>query len=720
MVVVKKGASVGAAAFALGLYLAGPHPVAAADDSKDSSSASENAKSSGSENTRSSAARAGGATRAETTRRTSRAESRSEALPEAPPAATADLPEVPPAATVDLPADPPSDTASSAAPTRTPRASASETAQPELTQPADPGNLDSASASRQVAAVSAVVARDSADPAEAADNPALDLAPQPSSMQAPKADELTVGPVSTSSAVQIALANGPSPATNAGVCAMCMDNAAPAPAPAAPANSLAQVNTAVQNLFTTVSNWLAQLPSNGITDWAEGALLLVRRTLFNQAPTASSIQYATLSDGTIVGRIEVSDAEEDQVTYSVTADPNRGSVAVDSTGLWSYKPNRSYQGSDTFTVTVNQVSSGINVLDPTNPRGLTSTQAAVASTNDGLVTAQYTQGFNVTNLTTRTVKLTGISQPNCWNCSQDGRPMQNAPFIGMQIKPGESMRFEQVFKSFQANMAEVSFEAVNDPYQVSSTTGRWKTHTTVAPGNYLNMNDCDSSGGSCSTNSGASTYYLMDPPGTEVTFAPNDEAARQKMALALNQLCAASAARCSFTPPNGQDLFQDKDVTKGYTAPQARAIFRNGEGNFTFKKTVGQTVTESSSLGVSADASASVFGIVQASVSSNYSSSISRENTFSDEITKEVPPNTTLVISQQYPTIDITGDFDITLGRSTIHLHNVTFTTPDPSRAYITAYDTFKNGDPTIPTIPGMPIDAPGLISPPYLTPNRS
>lgn len=692
MSIVKKGASVGAAAFAMGIYLAVPQPVATADDSgNDNPSVSANARNSGPERSTAPATRAGRAPRSATSSGPTAPTVTGPAIG----AQAAVTQQGVPAAAASRRSGPrsqgPSSKAAEVADSQ-PSAVSEQTAVMPAALAADVGTKEPASA-----AVSARTADSAADePTAVVSTPLI-----ASAATVPAGTASSAAVVSTNAAAEVA-----APVARAVV--------------AAPTNPLAAVDTAVQNWFSSVADWLSDMPDNPVSDWAEGALLLVRRTLFNSAPTATSTQYATLANGTIVGRIEVSDAEGDQVTYSVTTDPTRGSVAVDSTGMWTYKPNSSYQGSDTFTVTVGQITNGINILNATNMRGLTTAQAGVASTSNGLVTSTYTQGFNITNLTTRTLKLTNISQPDCWNCSQDGNPMQNPPYIGMQLKPGETMRFEQVFKSFQANMAEVSFEAVNDPYQVSSTVGRWKTHTTVAPGNYLNMNDCDSSGGSCSTNSGASTYYLMDPSGTEVTFAPNDAEARQKMALALNQLCSSSAARCSFTPPNGQDLFQDRDVTKGYTAPQVRAIFRNGEGNFTFKKTVGQTVTESSSIGVSADASASIFGIVQASVSSNYSSSVSKENTFSDEITKEVPANTTLVISQQYPTIDITGDFDIRLGSSIIHLHNVTFTTPDPSRAYITAYDTFANGDPSIPQILNLPVDTPSLISPPYLAANPS
>ncbi|MGB6106420.1 MAG: hypothetical protein WBF86_01150, partial [Mycobacterium sp.] len=53
-------------------------------------------------------------------------------------------------------------------------------------------------------------------------------------------------------------------------------------------------NAAVVDWFDSTAAWLATLPSGPLNELASGALLLVRRSLFNQLPTAgNSVQLAT-------------------------------------------------------------------------------------------------------------------------------------------------------------------------------------------------------------------------------------------------------------------------------------------------------------------------------------------------------------------------------------------------------------------------------------------
>ena len=48
------------------------------------------------------------------------------------------------------------------------------------------------------------------------------------------------------------------------------------------------INAAVVDWFDSTSAWLATLPRGPLNEWASGALLLVRRGLFNQLPTAGN------------------------------------------------------------------------------------------------------------------------------------------------------------------------------------------------------------------------------------------------------------------------------------------------------------------------------------------------------------------------------------------------------------------------------------------------
>lgn len=74
----------------------------------------------------------------------------------------------------------------------------------------------------------------------------------------------------------------------------------------------------------------------------------------NSAPTASPISLETYSDIKIYGKLSASDAEFDSLTYSIVAEPERGTVTLNdkSVGSFSYTPDKVYKGADSFTYTV--------------------------------------------------------------------------------------------------------------------------------------------------------------------------------------------------------------------------------------------------------------------------------------------------------------------------------------------------------------------------------
>lgn len=73
------------------------------------------------------------------------------------------------------------------------------------------------------------------------------------------------------------------------------------PPPAALAAPIATIGAAVNVLFDSASNWLSGLPASPITEFMEGALLLVRRTLTNLFPALSAGQTTGQSDATDTG-----------------------------------------------------------------------------------------------------------------------------------------------------------------------------------------------------------------------------------------------------------------------------------------------------------------------------------------------------------------------------------------------------------------------------------
>ena len=120
-------------------------------------------------------------------------------------------------------------------------------------------------------------------------------------------------------------------------------SAGPAPLPARAAagpagvitGMLEQVNAAVVGFFDSVSRWVKTLPAP-VTEWMSGALLLVRRTLFNQAPTVSPVQQ--WSDGQLIGDLRATDPEGEALSYSVAGTPRYGDFTLSSDGIYTYRP----------------------------------------------------------------------------------------------------------------------------------------------------------------------------------------------------------------------------------------------------------------------------------------------------------------------------------------------------------------------------------------------
>ena len=182
----------------------------------------------------------------------------------------------------------------------------------------------------------------------------------------------------------------PVPVAGAGV--------SPAPLTAADVQqSVARLNTAVVGLFESVSRLLAALPANPISELLSGALLLVRRTLFNQLPTAEPSSHASWwvldvdppADDYVEGNLNALDPEGDALTYRLVEAPLYGTVTIDAEGVFRYSPSQALGASrppncppgpggcpvnpvqqlnDSFTVAVSD--GGFNLLDPSSDRAV--------------------------------------------------------------------------------------------------------------------------------------------------------------------------------------------------------------------------------------------------------------------------------------------------------------------------------------------------------------
>lgn len=124
---------------------------------------------------------------------------------------------------------------------------------------------------------------------------------------------------------------------------------------------------AVHSVFATATNWLSGLPANPATEFLQGALLMIRRALFNATPAAKPQQASGAANEQIAGSLEAIDPEGDSLTYTVTDGPEHGTVTVDRQGNYAYTPDPDFTGIDTFAVSVVDTGWHVNLLEPFLP-----------------------------------------------------------------------------------------------------------------------------------------------------------------------------------------------------------------------------------------------------------------------------------------------------------------------------------------------------------------
>lgn len=191
------------------------------------------------------------------------------------------------------------------------------------------------------------------------DSPAPPATTVPATAAATTASEL---PVAAAGVATPAATVSPAPATPGTVAAVRASASADA------------TSTLIDRLLAPISRLLG-----------EGTALLVRRSLFNQAPTVAPVQLTGQIEGPITGTIGAIDPEGDPLSYKITSTPLHGSAVVNPDGSYTYTPDGNFNGADNFVVAVTDTGSGlhINLLDLSRPA---STSANVAVTQ-GVIAA---------------------------------------------------------------------------------------------------------------------------------------------------------------------------------------------------------------------------------------------------------------------------------------------------------------------------------------------
>ncbi|MEZ8305232.1 Ig-like domain-containing protein, partial [Vibrio splendidus] len=85
-------------------------------------------------------------------------------------------------------------------------------------------------------------------------------------------------------------------------------------------------------------------------------------TPVNDLPVGEDVSVTTDEDTPVSGSLTATDADNDQLTFSKGTEPSNGSVVVDENGNWTYTPDENYNGSDSFTVVVDDGKGGTDTI----------------------------------------------------------------------------------------------------------------------------------------------------------------------------------------------------------------------------------------------------------------------------------------------------------------------------------------------------------------------
>ncbi|WP_260508688.1 Ig-like domain-containing protein [Mycolicibacterium farcinogenes] len=148
-------------------------------------------------------------------------------------------------------------------------------------------------------------------------------------------------------------------------------------APVSPAAEVGEVGSGVfgfvNSVVTGILNpFLAPAPDSPepVTPMVWALLAWVRRNAFNQAPTIEYNPTTTVQTGqTVTGNIGATDIEGDELTYTVTEQPEHGTVTIDQkTGEYTYTPDDiDYDSIQTDSFTVSVTDGKTNVLSLFHP-----------------------------------------------------------------------------------------------------------------------------------------------------------------------------------------------------------------------------------------------------------------------------------------------------------------------------------------------------------------
>jgi len=427
--------------------------------------------------------------------------------------------------------------------------------------------------------------------------------------------------------------------------------------------SVATVNAQINSGFDSLANLLTGLPQGPVADFLGGALLLVRRSLFNQAPTANPVQYGQ-TETDIVGTLGAVDVEGNPITYIVSQAPQHGTVSIAADGFYTYIPTEFATTDSTDTFTVSVADSATRLLGPI------STDVVVPVSINGVEPSPPQSAANtffVYNWSQYSVKLLGIGG--------DWEDLSVRPKDFEVIAPGHSFRYV------------LNYSSTVRPDYLTSNGVLLRTELSghvVANDGYVSSSRLEATEGDQSSivivdekiDRFNGKQFILDPPNTAVELPAGDGKSKSNL---VNWMCGDGPGNCSFDVKS--DGVQKSQPGSPRTSP-VNIVESVGTGLQTINVAYTRGWTQSETRGYELNGNVTFkFGEVAGlAIGGKWSQSWTTSSTETWQVSQSVqqnfPPYSYNVLVST-PNVDtVTGDVVIKLWNTTWTLKNIKYSFP--------------------------------------------
>ncbi|MFG2639158.1 hypothetical protein ACGFX8_36830 [Streptomyces sp. NPDC048362] len=272
-----------------------------------------------------------------------------------------------------------------------------------------------------------------------------------------------------------------------------------------------------------------------------------------------------------------------------------------------------------------------------------------------------TQGFNLTNLSSRQLKLGSVTGEDAF----DGRPA-----VGTVIDPGAPGVDHELVYHFARNTRSFLHYDVTDG---SRTVGRVRFTLDI---NDINQpfSTCYVEWGDVACSASGVSLQVLDARDTAIDVPSGQSGAQARVRL-FNTLCSDNnKATCAYAP-----TAEEHTALPG--RPWGKPVQNTTSETQHYTLTATDTISDTDLVEVGVQLSAKLSKAVEIGVNLKYQHTWTKTHTFTQSITMDVPSQSQMWVEEAVPVVRYRGDFTIHLGNTTWRFHDVQWDAPDPSPA---------------------------------------